>query len=348
MSYSRSYSATIHGTAHESVSYPASEKGGSMSVSVPWSEEVDIEILVDTTPFDRSVHTLKQHVDVLTGAVVATEAAQIEQKSHSASRISESVTHGFFQLIQSEITQQMAGLKSRVDSLLLKMNDMKVACLRVQQTMQQDYARIADRYSSIFETLDRETSKRVALLDEAAHSIRSQVSSQVDRCTDSTLSTVATITAAENSHTQSKLLASTIRQQMNLLLQNATAYLAHERQITRNLEAMLMPPASPDSPHQSLPVLYMETDSSAGSVKRIFCASSEKSPLQHKEDQLRERFLEKDLPWHPMSSGSRSQIERFFAPLVEGVRGGDQEHDARVREYILRLWRAHVPQTLPY
>ncbi len=348
MSYSRSYSATISGVAHDTFDYPASENGGTRSVSIEWSEDVDIDIVVDTKPFDESVGRLARHVDVLTGTVIATEAAQVKQKSTSADRISDSVTRGFFELVRSEITQQMAAIKSRVDSLFLKLKDLRGACVRVQQTMQEDYGRITSRYLSVFEELDRETSRRVASLDEAAHTVRRQASAQIRRGIDGCLSTSATITAAESSRAQSQLLASTVRQQMNLLLQSATAYLAQEAQMTRNVETMLTGPGSSDAAHESLPILYLEADSAAGRMKKVFYASVDACPLRQKQDQLREMFLQKDLVWQPMSGADRAQVERFFMPFVESIHGKDRERDARIRECILRLWRAHIPATLPY
>src|SRR5215469_6273600 len=116
MSYTRTHTATIHGTAHGRFSYPASKNGGTTSVSIPWSEIINTTILVDTNPFDHGVDQLKHHVDVLTGSVVATEAAQVLQKSQNADKISKSVSAGFFNLIHSEITQQSAALKNRVQS----------------------------------------------------------------------------------------------------------------------------------------------------------------------------------------------------------------------------------------
>ena len=76
----------------ETFNYPASENGGSWTVSVHWSENVDISIHVDTSSFDNSVSTIKHHIDGLTGAVVATEAAQLEEKVRGANAIGQSVT----------------------------------------------------------------------------------------------------------------------------------------------------------------------------------------------------------------------------------------------------------------
>lgn len=239
MSYSENYRETISGIVHEQVYHPVTQEGYSETISVPWSEDVNIAIHVDTSSFDQSVSTIKHHIDGLTGAVVATEAAQIEERVRSADAIGESVTSGFFRLIGSEITQQMVALKSRVDSLFLKLNDMKSACQRIQQNMQQDYHRITDRYEAIFEELDRELARRITSLDEATYELVREASLEERRSFDSTLSTVPTIFAGENSQTQSILLISALRSRMNGLLQCAMAYLAAEKRTSTAVSTML-------------------------------------------------------------------------------------------------------------
>jgi len=324
MSYSRHYNETISGTAYDTVNYPASENGGSMSVSVDWSESVGISVYVDTSSFDHSVSTIKHHIDGLTGAVVATEAAQIEEKVRGANAIGESVTTGFFRLIGSEITQQMVALKSRVDSLFLKLNDMKGACQRIQLNMQQDYHRITDRYTSIFEELDRELAMRVGSLDEAAYTLKREVSLEDRRSFDSTLSTVPTIFAGENSQAQSVLLASALRSRMNNLLQCAVAYLATEKRTSNAVSTMLEAGGREDSATASLPVAYMAVEN-----RRI---------LAH--------FHERSLSWRPLPSESKAQIERFLFPLIDAIHTPSQDQDARVRQMILQLWKAHAPESL--
>ena len=59
MSYKRSYheTITVNGSGSKTVSYPKSESGGSMTVTVQYTERVpvDIDISVDTNQFDKSI-----------------------------------------------------------------------------------------------------------------------------------------------------------------------------------------------------------------------------------------------------------------------------------------------------
>ena len=77
MSYSRSFSKTIAIHYSGSVSYPASQSGGSVSYSGTAYEDVVVNINVDTDAFDSSVRHCNNSVGALTGAVVATEGAQV-------------------------------------------------------------------------------------------------------------------------------------------------------------------------------------------------------------------------------------------------------------------------------
>jgi transcription initiation factor IIE alpha subunit len=288
---------------------------------------------------------LKTHVDVLTGSVVATEAAHVREKAESANRVADCVSEGFFKLIRSEISQQTTALKNRVDSGLLKLNDLKAACLRVQKTMQLDYSRITERYSKIFEELDRETKKRVSSIDSAAISVRSQVSEQPARVICS-LCTEATVSAAENSTAQIKVTAGAIRSQVHRLLQNATAYLAQERRLTRDVQLMLVDSGSSEAGMTYLPVLYLEADSQSGAFRRSFFPDGPISPVRKHEVQMTELFQQKELAWTPMEENSRVQVERFLMPMIDGVHSDSREHDVRVRQSMMQLWKTNSPQML--
>ncbi len=350
MSYTRQYSERIYGTEYVTVHHPASESSSSETISVDWSEDVDIEVFVDTSSFDDGVSTIKHHIDGLTGAVVATEAAQIEEKIRGTNAISQSVTTGFFGLIRSEITQQMAALKSRVDSLFLKMNDMEAACKRIQQNMEQDYHRITDRYTATFEELDRELEMRLAALDRASYAVKRDVATQSRRSFDSTLSTVPTVFGGETSHAQSLLAAGSMRSRMNDLLQCAIAYLVSEKRTSEAVSTMLVSGGREDAAVSSLPVAYLAaSDTAATSMARIFLPPAPGflgDDAETKRDILAQ-FRERSLPWKPLAGEDRAQIERFLIPLIDTIHTASQDRDARVRRMILNLWSAHTPQTLP-
>jgi hypothetical protein len=347
MSYSRTYSETISGVVSDTVYYPASEEGGEISVDLSWSEDVEIEIMVETDAFNGSVDSLRGHLDELTATVIATEEAHVLEKAESAGRIADSLNQGFNQLIRSEISQQMAGLKSRVDSLLLKLKGLGQACRRTQQTMQSDYQRITERYAQVFEELDHEAHRRVSTLDVAPISVSNELHEQVGRVFSSRLCGIAAVTSAENARAQMKVVAAGVRAQTQRLLQRALAYLAQEVRMARAIESMTTGTSEVNKAATlTLPVLYMEADSEQGPLRRAWLHADIVPAIKDFNPKAADLFQQKDLPWRSMSESSRRQIEQFLLARVETIRSDQPERDGRIRQNILRLWKAQAPQTL--
>jgi uncharacterized coiled-coil protein SlyX len=300
---------------------------------------------VDTAPFDHSVQSLKGHVDLLTGSVVATEAAHVAERTEQAQKVADCMKSGFSKLILSELSQQTTELRNRTESALLKLRDLMAACLRVQETMQADYARITGRYAKVFESLDDETQKRVSSLDGDAITLQRQIIELPGR-TSSQLCTEATISAAEGSAAQIKLRAGNIRAKAHELLQNAASYLAQERQLTRDMQVILEDVAVNESKMLCLEALHLEADSPNGGIQQSLLANDVLSPVQKKQSEIAEYFHRNDLPWRPMADKTRGQIERFLMPLVDGIQSGNQQHDLRVRRQMIKLWQSDSPQEL--
>ena len=116
MSYSRSFTKRIAVHYSGSVSYPASQSGGRVSYSGTQYENVVVNINVDTDSFDSSVKQCNNSVGVLTGAVVATEGAQVLSIKKNAQKIGQTIIDGFFKTVRSEISQQIMELKNQIES----------------------------------------------------------------------------------------------------------------------------------------------------------------------------------------------------------------------------------------
>lgn len=347
MSYRRTYSETISGVVRDSVSYPASENGGSISVALEWSEDVDIEILVDTDRFHGSVHSLRGHIDGFTASVVATEAAHIRQKAETAQRIAATLNDGFNQLIRSEISQQTAGLRSRVDSRLLELRDMGQSCIHIQQNMQADYARITERYAKVFEELDREMQRRVFSLDSGPLQVRDQVQERVTRISSDKLCGIATVTAAESARAQMMLAGAGARARAHSLLQSAAAYLGQELRMARGIQAMCAAKVeASESSQLFLPVLYMESDAAAGPARQAWMAAGPSRSLENLKAQACDLFSQPALAWRSMAPEKRRQLEERLLARLESVRDASPAAEARIRENIVRLWKAGAPQEL--
>ena len=175
MSYSKTYNGEVYYSGSVSVSYPASEHGGSTTAHYSGTVPVSIKLLVDTDPFDDSVNGCSSSVRHLNGAVVAMNAAQVASIHKSADEVSSHVVNGFFNMIGSELSQNMAAMFAKFKAVFGLLTTKSATLEKQQLVMQDDYARISDRYNKIFQNLDEELEKRIVALDKNVFEISRRV-----------------------------------------------------------------------------------------------------------------------------------------------------------------------------
>ena len=233
MSYSKRYTRTIRmpysGYVQHTFSYPASQTGGSRSESVYYngevSEEVVVDIEVDTTPFDQSVASCTNHIDVLTGSVVATETAQIASIREKGKRIGDTVVNGFFNTVRFEISSQIVELTKRVEALLLDMHEKQKKLLALKEQMERDYHRTADRYTAIFTDIDKELENRVRSLDQPVYETANSITAIEARFMESDILNVVALTGKENTILDAQIGIALAKQHAQKALSEANLFL---------------------------------------------------------------------------------------------------------------------------
>ncbi len=132
------------------------------------------DFTVDTSEMADSLRDVSNHVNGVTTAVVAMQAAVIYAEKAAAERICKNVDLGFYSLIRSQISQKIAALRSKVDSRMLEMRQQSVSLAGVRTRMERDFAMIAARYTKLFQSLDASLRTRVYELDHAAVMLQSK------------------------------------------------------------------------------------------------------------------------------------------------------------------------------
>lgn len=126
----------------------------------------NIDITVDTQPMAEQLHRVSNHVDGVSGAVVAMKTAVVAAEAASAERICDNLNEGFYTLMQSQITQKIAQLSSKVESLLIELGQQSAALIGIRQRMERDYNMISHRYTKLFGTLDAALKARIFEIDK--------------------------------------------------------------------------------------------------------------------------------------------------------------------------------------
>lgn len=337
MSYRRSYTGYVHYSG--TVSYPASENGGSVSYS--GSEPVYITIDVDTNAFDASVGQCNNAVNALTGAVVATEAAQVESKRQASKQIASTIVKGFFDYVGADLSQKIKELSSKCESLFIALMGHKDNCLSKSKQMQDDYNRISKRYSKIFEDLDKETVSRIEVLDKPTFQFAESAQNLVDRNSNTELLGISTISANENIKLETVLSCSHVKQQASVLLDKANCYLQGTYRLANSVRDML-----DDSQAENdilLPVMFVESVKNIENKEtRIIGTDDSFTPSGDAVDStLRSKFMSKDVEWGNMNSNDFDKVISYLNAEVQS-----DQMDDRTLKTMLGLLNGQAIQTI--
>ena len=337
MSYRRSYTGYVHYSG--TVSYPASQNGGSVSYS--GTEPVYITIDVDTNAFDASVDHCTDAVNALTGAVVATEAAQVESKRRASKQIAASIVKGFFEYVGADLSQKIKELASKCESLFFALMGHKENCLSKSKQMQDDYNRISKRYSKIFEDLDKETVSRIEVLDRPTFQFAETAQNLIDRNSNTELLGISTISANESIKLETVLSCSHVKQQASILLAKANNYLQGTYRLANSVRDML--DESQVEEEIMLPVMFVESVlNSENKETKIIGTDEEFTPSGESIDsQLRSKFMSKDVEWDYMKT---EDFEKVISYLNADVQSGQMED--RTLKTMLGLLNDQAIQTI--
>ena len=334
-------------SGHARVSYPASQTGGSTSVSYSGQVAVNIQVYVDSDPVENSVGNCKHQLDLLTGTLVATEAAQVKSIHENAQQIAKSFTDGFFSVVRSNLTQCIAENRTVADSRVMKLLQMSAAIQQKTAQMQQDFHRIADRYTQVFDDLDREASRRIKAIDAAVFGFAAQIDSQTSRPIRSALSADAVLGATEQLEATNTLVAAGVRQRTHSLLQRAHAYLTTHKSLGLVLNKVLRPEKLTDETLHFLPVMQVITDDPQQGVhEEIFAPIA--GPCLPDSAALTDNGAVFRLAdgWGPMDDETREKISKLLLERVSGLHGEEGSHASRVARQIWALWQQSPPEML--
>ena len=332
MSYTHRYSKRIYVPYERTVHYPASEHGGSTTVSGEVEETIYVNIHVDTDPFDRSVNKCNNHISGLTGAVVATEAAQVQSIKKNAERLGRTITDGFFTTVKSEISQQMVELQTRIDADLLHLNELAKKCKEKQTQMQHDYQRISSRYTKIFEDLNNELENRIHALDEQTFRFKRTSNAISERAFDSDMITTVVVSGNENSSLEARISASLTKKRALDSIEQATVFLGKQKSTE-----MIIAKSTVNTPGEGTfysPVCYIETNEN-GVINRQVHASRLVNKAGGKS------LLEGAQRVEQHSDNVKAIQQHFNQELNHKYSSGDKHAD-RVYDYITRLFNNSI------
>jgi hypothetical protein len=330
MSYTRRYHEVVSKSETVSVSYPASQSGGTISRTVTVSIPVDVNIHVDTVPFDNSVNRCNGNVNLLTGAVVATEAAQISSIDRNSKKVAGTIVDGFFGYIRSEISQQIMELSQKVDSHLLHLRELAKSCVAKQKQMEVDYHRISDRYLKVFDDLNRELENRVHALNQPAFAFQKELGG--NRANDTDMVGTVAVFGAEGGELQAKISASIAKKRALDTIGRINMFLWKKKQMQSTINHNMLNENVATT--RFAPVCYIETAEKKSRIDKTVYQSSFLAGIE--PNKLIDKFIEQS--WEAPSKEDKDNLRQYFNSEVNRNYTTNNRHDERVRDMIFLLF----------
>jgi hypothetical protein len=357
MSYRQQFRDQVPYSGRTSVSYPKSESGGSMVVSYSGTVAVDILVDVNTDPFDRSVSGVNGTVDVLSGAVVAMNAAQCAAIAQTAEDVSTSLIDGFFGTIKTEISQQLQALDSAIKAGFGLIAEQGKAVSRQREVMEGDYNRISSRYVTLFSDLDAECYKRILALDRPAFMLSDDV--QKKRILDSISRESAGnfIAVQEESNSRGMLLVSGLYRKVRDVMHTLQQYITQETRLTSLINSSLGNEKPEEAVALQIPVIFTESDTLEGSGTAGACFvpgfmdDGKKAAVSEKVDNY---CNTPDRVWAGPDDAEWEQLNKEFLALGEEEFGGEDDANddealsskRRIYDMVINLWQGSKVLTL--
>jgi hypothetical protein len=344
MSYRQNYRATIPYHGSVSVSYPASQNGGTTSASYSGEVPVNVAIDVNTRPFDGSIANFKGSIDVLTGSVVAMNAAQCAAIQNTATRVSKSIIDGFFGTINTELTQQLQALDSAIKATFGLIEQQAKAVTDQKGVMETDYNRISSRYVTLFADLDNECYKRIYALDKKSFLLSEKVQDELLSETVRNNSALNLLAITEESSSKMFLLASSLNRKTFDVLKTMHEYIMQESTIVQLIDSFLMNEQMLASSTVYSPAIFSESDKlddlsqSANAYVPDYMSNEQKSEISQKA--IADCIAEEGMSWSPISSGEREIVNKEFVDMTEKYfESRAEDADKRIYSTMLSLWQ---------
>ncbi|MDP2693101.1 MAG: hypothetical protein Q8O88_05690, partial [bacterium] len=341
MSYARSYreTITVRGSKTVSVSYPASERGGTTTTTVHYTEDVpvNVNINVDTDPFDYSVEDCNMNVNLLTGAVVATETAQLVSINNNSKKIANTIITGFFGYIRSEISQQVAELSVNIDAQLMHLKELSQSCIDKKKQMERDFTRISGHYIKIFDDLNAELSNRIFELDKPAFVFKKELDKQKIRSSNNDLVNTVAVFGKESGELQSKVGASIAKKRALDTLTQAKIFLWQQKKLNNTVQKSMINESLASS--QFSPVCFIETKADKNQIDKDLFAPNFITAFHNtsKKKELIEQFSDPSKSWRAMPTAYNDNLKIHFNAQVNKTYSTAEQHSVRVKEMIQKI-----------
>lgn len=343
MSYTRSYSTSIKVSGSVSVSYPASEYGGTTTVDYSDVVPINFDVTVATEPFDTSIENAGMRVDGLTASVTAMSAANCAAIAQSSERISDSIVKGFYDLIKNDITTKQTESNTLLQAKSALLLEHSKAVRDKHDRMLADVERERAKFGKVFKELDRELERRITELDRPAFTLSKKAREGV---VVQPYLTMAAETADQlgSAGNRGAVEAAGLRSKVMTVLRNLSSSLHTNLMYRRMMSGALWSGGAEEREISYIPVAYCVSDNTEDERRVCRCYVSDSADKNRILASVNAYVSEKGaLEPRAIPENELKLIEQAFSGMVQdsytGLTDGG-EYQERVYTEIYRLWKA--------
>lgn len=297
----------------------------------------DFSFTVDTTPLAHSVDSAKGHLNGVTVAVTAMEAAVIASEREASRKICENVDEGFFMLVKSQISQKAVAAFSEMSSTQMKLLQLDKAVDNVKKQMENDFYMITRRYAKLFQSLNKALETRIKELDRPAMQLSEIRKNLVFEKLNNDSAMFISV-STETLPLALSALSSNLKQKTKKTLQTLSESIYENKSYNEKVESILIKNDN-SLPNESdvsfLPSIFFVTDSllnSDDSIENIYTAQTDvwqnTAPIVSQINSI-----QKNLHWESLDEDQKLLIRKTFLDLCE-----QEPNDERISKEIIRLF----------
>ena len=294
----------------------------------------DFNITVDTRPMADSIDSVNGHVQNVTVAVTAMQAAVISAEREASGKICHNVDSGFYMLMRSQLSQKIAAVASQMYSKMQLMESFKKDIERIMVVMQDDYERIKRRYLKHFDSLDSALETRIHELDKKAYEIRKNRNQSLFKKGSDVVKTI--IYNDETQMVNVQEVGATVKNKSVRSIGTMADDVVQTLSYNKTVRHILKDSDIDRDTEEYVPVIVAETDSmfsADSSVNSVFApegALRENSKLVNQVQSSAQEFSWKDVDDETFDHVKSSFMSRFNTDQV----------DDRIAKEMVRLFEA--------
>ncbi len=296
----------------------------------------NFDCVIDTSELAQEIHSVKQHVNATTTAVVGLQAAVIKAQADGAEHVCKKVNQGFYALIHSQISQKMAALHSKLDAQILRLNQQRKQLSAIRQRMERDYQMISARYLKIFNSLNRNLAQRITEVDRPVILF---ATTETDKIANRSNQMVATVPMgqAESVKTSQAVVSSNLKYRAAKAIESIDSFIADSKILKSITDRILLPRKMAD-PTLTLcvPVCIAESNIDGNGNMQTRIQVSEigltKDARQSVETRVGAAYHDGALVWK-VQEKINPEVENYFNQLVAKSNLGERQRKMVVKMF---------------